>query len=230
MIDKSAFDIIGPYYQKAPPGRHHAPGRLCDATVYYLPSGGLDALKFDIEAASRGEAVRFTIGAVEKDTFSHKPILLPRRLEHDEAFVVAVAKRRPVVVVSSTITAPAVPGLPRQDFPDVFLVCPLYSFRDNHPPEFRLRVEAWEYNMLFHLPGSDDFELHEGFLRFDRCLVVPKGQLRLRNVALSDAALLALQNCISWFLTGELDKFFAEYRKKLLELLDRALEIPPKTL
>jgi hypothetical protein len=226
VIDKSAFDIVGEYYAQPSFGSEFMPGRVCDATVYYLPAGNLRVLKFDIEAANRGERISYDIGSVEAATFRHKPVVRPYPLEYNEAFVVAKAKRRPVVILSSPIVRPAVVGLPKQDFPDVYLVCPLYSFGDNHPLEFRLRLEAWEYSMLFHLPGSDEFGVCEGFLRFDRSIIIPQGQLRPRSVALTESALYALQHCFSWFLTGKLDSDFAEYRQKLLDALNRALQQP----
>lgn len=204
MLDKNAFDIIGKYYAASSRGSSHAPGGICDTTVYYLPPGPLNALSFDIEAANRGEPIKYDVVPATETSFKHKPVLRPRPLEYDEAFVVAKAKRRPVVILSEPVVPPVVAGLPRQDFPDAFLVCPFYSFRDNHPPEFRLRLEAWEWSVCFHVPASQEFAIHEGFLRFDRCLVVPQAQLRLRGVNLPENALLALYHCLSWFMTGNL--------------------------
>jgi hypothetical protein len=222
VIDKSAFDVIGNYYTR-PSDSDFVPGRICDAIVYYLPLGPLDVLRFDFDAANRGEPVRYTIGSVDERTFDHRPIVRPRPLGYDEAFVVARAKRRPVVILSTPSVRPPITGLPKQDFAEVYLVAPLYSFRDSHPREFRLRIEAWEYCTWFHLPRSDEFELYEGFLRLDRCLVIPRGQLRPRPVALTTNALFALHHCLWWFLTGELHTTLADYRRHLLEALEEAL-------
>jgi len=226
VVDKNAFDIIGDYYVR-PAGPDFAPGSICDATVYYLPPGPLDVLKFDFDAANRGEPVQYKIAAVDDITFNHRPVFGPRPLEHDEAFVVTRAKRRPVVILSSATVHPTIAGLPRQDFAEVYLVTPpLYSFRDNHPLEFRLRIAAWEYSMWFHLPGSEGFEVREGFLRLDRCLVIPRGQLRPRPVALTQNALFALHHSLWWFLTGELHATLADYRRYLLEALEETLKQP----
>lgn len=220
MIDKSAFDIIGAYYTKPAQGSGFEPGRICEAPVFFLPPV-LQTLKFDIDAANRGETVKFDIGPVNDKTFNHRPVTKPR-LDQHEAFVVVRAKRRPVVILSSPITFPGTPaGIHQKDFPEVFLVCPLFTFHDTHSQEFRLRIEAWEYNMLFYAPRNDEFLVEEGFLRFDLSQVVPKGQLRLRPVRLTDDAFLALRYCYSWFLTGTLDPTLAKYRETLLEALSR---------
>ncbi len=132
-------------------------------------------LKFDFDAANRGEPVQYKIAAVDDITFNHRPVFGPRPLEHDEAFVVTRAKRRPVVILSSATVHPTIAGLPRQDFAEVYLVTPLYSFRDNHPLEFRLRIAAWEYSMWFHLPGSEGFEVREGSYASTAALSSPEG-------------------------------------------------------
>ncbi len=222
MLDKSAFDIIGPYYTKARTA-DHTPGCFCESTVYYLPPGPLNVLKFDIEAANRGESVTYKVVQADESAFAHNPVLLPRPLEHDEAFGVVKMKRRSVVLMSPTIIRPTVVGLPRQDYPSVYVACPLYRFHDTHVREYRLRVEAWEYPFLFHLPASEEFGIIEGFMRLDRVVMIPEGQLRLTGAALTDDALTALRHYFTWYLTGKMDAAFAEYRRLLLEELNRAL-------
>jgi len=227
VIDKAAFDIIGKYYASPKGGPSFLPGQFCDTTVYHLLKGDLKVLKFDIEAVNRGEEITYTVGSVDDQTFNHKPVVRPRPLEWNEAFAVVKASRRRVLLLSPTVAHPGVPGLPKEPFPEVNLVCPMYRFHDIHPLEFRLRLEAWEYPMFFYLPRDDDFEIIEGFLRFDHCLAIPKGQLRLTKPALTDSALYALHHYFLWFLTGKMDEYFADYRRCLLEALDRALHTPP---
>lgn len=222
MIDKTAFDIIGPYYTDSRPGIDFVPGRICEATALYLPPV-LEFLRFDYDAANRGGKIEFTIGVLDDKTFDHTPVTGLRPLQRREAFVVTRAKRRPVVILSAPTQWPRI-GVARQDFPEVYLVCPLHRFRDTHEREFRLRVEAWEYSMLFHMPSHATYEIRQGFLRLDRCQIVPKGQLRLKPVALTENALLGLQHYLSWFSTGRLDPDFANYRRLYLEALARTLE------
>jgi len=220
MLDKSAFDAIGPYYIK-PTSSQFVPGLICDAVTYHLPPA-LDFLKFDVDAANRGDPITYSIGSQDNKTFDHTPVVRPRPLRRREAFVVATAKRRPGVILSSTLVRPV--GAPKQDFPDTFLIAPLFSFNDNHENEFRLRVEAWEYSHLFFTPDDVVFGIERGFLRFDRCQVIPAGLLRPRTVAMTNDAFLALRYYFEWFLTGKIDAAFATYRSSLLELVAKTLK------
>jgi hypothetical protein len=109
----------------------------------------------------------------------------PEELLVDEALGVVTVRNRRVVLLSNPVQQPR--GAPRQDFVPSHLVCPMYRFHDTHSTAFRLRVQAWEYEWLFHLPASDEFGIVEGFLRLDRVVVVPVGQLRLTDVMLNSA-------------------------------------------
>jgi hypothetical protein len=77
--------------------------------------------------------------------------------------------------------------------------------------------------MWFHLPADDEFGIDEGFVRLDRSLVLPRGQLRPRSIALTPNALFALHQCLWWFLTGELHTTLADYRSIRLEELRQTL-------
>jgi hypothetical protein len=219
MLDKSAFDIIGLYYTK-PPSSQFLPGLVSDSVTYHLPPV-LDFLKFDVDAANRGDPIAYSIGSSDSKTFDHTPVVRPRPLRRHEAFVVATAKRRPGVILSSPLVRPV--GAPKQDFPDTYLIAPLFSFNDNHENEFRLRVEAWEYSHLFFMPEDPGLGIERGFLRFDRCQVIPAGLLRARTVAMTENAFLALRYYFEWFLTGKIDATFASYRSSLLELVAKTL-------
>jgi len=226
VINKTAFDIIGTYYTNAGTGGY-APGRVCESTVYYLPPGPLNALKFNIDAANRGDAITYSVVQADESTFKHNPVLRPRPLEHDEAFGIVKMKRRSVVLLSPTAVRPSVAGLPKQDFPSVYLACPMFRFHDTHVQEFRLRLEAWEYPFLFHLPPSDEFGILEGFLRLDLVIVIPEGQLRLTGTTLTGDALTALHHCFTWYLTGKMDDAFAKYRGLLLGEVTKILSSSP---
>jgi hypothetical protein len=217
VIDKSDIDIIGAYYERAPAGTDLRPGRICETVVTYLPVKR-EVLKFDMAAANRGESVAYSIGGPDKETFRHIPVKTPP-LASDEAFLVVRGKMRPVIVLSMVTSAVKGVGVIERDFIDVHLVVPLYSFQDTHPQVFRLRIEAFEYNRFFHLPTSDEFALHEGFLRFDRSQVMPKGLLKPTGFALTSNALFVLHHWFQYFLTDELDRDLAEYRSELLKRL-----------
>jgi len=221
VLDKSAFDIIGPYYQKPPDPGSHTPGRIYETRVYYFPPGHLSVLKFDYEAANRGENIKFEVGEPDRTTFDHIPVRLPHPLERDEAFGIVTMKNRRVVLLSNPIEQPR--GAPRQDFPASHLVCPMFRFQDTHTAEFRLRVQAWEYEFLFHLPEGADFGITEGFLRLDRIVAIPLGQLRPTNVSLTQNAFFGLQECLGCHVRGTMDPDLAEYRRLLIEELNKVL-------
>jgi hypothetical protein len=221
VLDKSAFDIIGPYYASPPAAAVHIPGRIYETRVYYFPPGSLNVLKFDYEAANRGESVKYDVGPGDATAFDHIPVRLPRPLQRDEAFGVVTVSNRRVVLLSNPVEQPR--GAPRQDFPASHLVCPMFRFHDTHDAEFRLRVQAWEYEWLFHLPENIDFGVIEGFLRLDRIVAIPLGQLRPTNVMLTANAFMALRECLNCFAGGTMDADFAEYRRLLLEELNRVL-------
>jgi hypothetical protein len=220
VIDKADIDIIGAYYQKAPAGTDLGPGRICDTIVTYLPLSR-DVLKFDMDAANRGERITYTMGPPDKTTFNHIPVKNPP-LERDEAFLVVRGKSRPVVVLSMLTSPVRGVGVIERDFIDVHLVVPLYSFQDTHTQAFRLRVEAFEYNRFFYMPTSDEFSLHEGFLRFDRSQVIPKGLLKPSGVTLTSNAVYVLHHWFEYFMTDELDRDLADYRGELLKRLPSA--------
>jgi len=221
VLDKGAFDIIGEYYKRSSADDGYVPGRICETRTYYLPPGPLKVLRFDYEAANQGEQLKYEVGEVDAQTFNHTPVRLPIPLQRDEALGVVTMKNRRVVLLSNPVRQPH--GAPRQDFLPSYLVCPMFRFRDTHSTEFRLRVQAWEYEWLFHLPASDEFGIAEGFLRLDRLVAIPLGQLRLTNVMLSESALLALQECLNTFIGGTMDRDFADYRRLLLGELNRVL-------
>jgi hypothetical protein len=216
MIDKTGIDIIGEYYRKPPGGPDFFPGRICDIVAIYLPTK-LEVVGFDYAAANRGDPVTYAIGPPDTNTFTHMPVAGTRKLESDEALLVVKGKHRPGVILSTTPTNITVAGIVARDFPEAYLIVPLYSFQDTHPQAFRLRVQAFEYNMLFHIPLSSVFGVKEGMLRFDRVQVIPRGLLRPWGCALTDDALWVLQHWFRYFLTDELDRTLADFRAELLK-------------
>jgi hypothetical protein len=219
MIDKKAFDLIEDYYARPSPQAAYEPGRFCESLIFFQPST-IDAIKFDIEAANRGDSLTYTIGPPDDKTFDHSPVTRPHRLDQHEALIAVPAKHRPAIILSTPMSP--LTGIGRviaRDFPESFLVAPLFTFHERHTNDFRIRIEAWEYNMLFYLPQAEDVE--ESFLRFDRCQVVPKGRLRLMPVQLSPRGLDALRQCWGWFMSGHMDEIFAEFRRLLLEAIGR---------
>jgi hypothetical protein len=215
------FRLVDAYYQKAPGGPDHVPGQICDAIAFHLLPK-LEVLKFDYDAANRGEEILHEIGAPDAKSFDHPPVYRPRKLDQREALAVVPAKRRPGIILSSPLPLPGKATVVAKDFPEAFLIAPLYSFQDTHSEEFRRRVQALEYSMLFYLPDDDTAEIHEGFLRFDRAVVVPKGLLRVTPYALTEDAHHVLKECFHWFLTGQLkDEQVADARKIYLEAIER---------
>ena len=190
-------DLFGTWYERSDE-ESLGPGHICWALVPFLLEGRPQFVHFDYDAANRGEPVQCSIGPQKQDTFNHRPVVpAPYTLEASEALVVLRAKRRPVILLSEPLQFV---GRLRKDFPPSVVACPIYSFKDHHIPEFRSRVIALEYPSVFYVPDGRDFP--EGFVRFDRVIMLPTGYLQKSGVRLASEALALLREHFWWFLTG----------------------------
>jgi len=145
--------------------------------------------------------------------FNHTPVH-ELHLASDEEFLVLKAKRRLLLVISQGAGDWPLGGARLRE--SGYVCLPLYSFHDDDPPDLRIRVKAHEYPWWVCLPENAIPRLKEGFIRLDRMQVVEKRLLEPRTVALTDDALFLVSEWLRYYLTGEIDPLFLEYRSELL--------------
>ena len=146
--------------------------------------------------------------------FNHNPIH-ELTLPSDEELLVNRAKRRPVIVVSQKNDYWQPGG--RRLSTSGFVCVPMYSFQASDPGAFRDRVRAQEYPWWLYLPGTHGF--NEGFARLDRVLVSERSHLQPMRSALTDDALWFVSEWLRYYLTGDIDDVFWDYREESLRVL-----------
>jgi hypothetical protein len=154
------------------------------------------------------------------DLFNHMPSYTPK-VEADEELLAVGAKRRMGVVAS----LPQPPWQETAGIPtmEAYLLIPLYSFHEDHPEEFRLRVRAFEYPSLVYAPVEPSAGIDkEGFLLLERAQFVARPFMRPANVRLTDEAMRLVDAWLWYVLMGEIDPDLLELRGLLMqELLGR---------
>ncbi|TKJ28838.1 MAG: hypothetical protein CEE40_10560 [Chloroflexi bacterium B3_Chlor] len=219
-------DLIGAYYEVSSAQRQNAYER---GEIYWAPSlylerdltlvrpFGSDAWAGEIDG---WEFVAAGQADLRPPPFEHPP-LWSVRLETREEYLRLKAKQRPSILLSS---APE-PWTYRsgETRESVYLMLPMFSFHDDDPAEFRLRVRALQYRELFYLPSDESLRMVEGFTRFDRAHVVPRNWLQGHRVRLSDDAMLVLDEWFKFFILGTADDWLLEYRADLGRAVDRLL-------
>jgi len=216
-----AEELISRYYESATTQEQN---RYERGQIYWAPSlfieRELKVLYPRGEPPWGTEPTLWEIRPEDDSTFQHQPLRRPE-LRADEAFVVLKAKRRPVIIMSSHPEVWTYRSGQRRE--EVFLVIPMFSFEEEDPVEFKLRMKALSYRELFYLPEDAVLGMEEGFARFDRCHVVPKKWLRRRRVTLSADALDLMTEWFNFFLTGKASDFIIEYRNDLQVALKETL-------
>ena len=110
-----------------------------------------------------------------------------------------------------------------------FLVTPLYTttneagdLKDYIDREMILRAQAYQFENVFYLPESKEFDMKESFARLDRMVFVNANTIRPKPICLSDDALELLREwtwkCFGFPLEGlnpALDKFIEKAAKDL---------------
>lgn len=213
-----AFELVDVYFRAVPKEFKDQviPGRVCwvpslylvetvvGLTVRYADPGYERDILFELVSETENPAL-----------FNHDPLKHPP-LRKNEAFLAVKAKRRPVIVLSRpTVKRSAASGVDH-DFPQCFIVAPLYTFGDAEEPysqEFIERVKAMEYDEFLYIPKSDEFDIEESFVRFDRVQSVAKRNIRLESTMLTDDAFDLLKDWIRYYLAGPLEGTIADYRK-----------------
>ncbi|GAG11099.1 unnamed protein product, partial [marine sediment metagenome] len=170
-------------------------GQLYWAPMYYLTERmkylrptGCDPYhkrppEFQIQTAEREQILGR--GDKEESIFHHLPLLYPQfdvKLASDEVYVVQVAKKRLVILMSSPSTPWRVSsGRTREN---CCLVAPVYSFNEGHSGQWRCAVGNFQFEELFYVPKSTTHTIADGYVRFDRVQTVPRAWLGRARVAL----------------------------------------------
>lgn len=109
---------------------------------------------------------------------------------------------------------------------DCYLVAPLYSVKDTanrykYEEEFILKVQAYQYPSMFYVPDSDEFNIQESIVRFDKMCVINRIVLRPIPVCLTDDGYYCLINWFNHLMGAELDEILTYYRKQALKTLEK---------
>lgn len=219
-------DLIETYYEASTTQRQDTYNR---GEIYWAPSlflerdlrlvrpVGPDPWAGDIDG---WEIKKATETDLDPPPFDHPPLISPR-LETREEYLAIKAKKRPVILFSSAAEAWTYrSGKTRES---VYAILPMFSLYEDDPIEFRLRIQALHYRELFYLAPDDSLGMAEGFVRFDRMHVVPKGWLKRRLVRLTDDAMLLLDEWFKFYVTGEAPDWLLQYREELGRTVDELL-------
>lgn len=190
-------------------------GQLCEAPGYYLPRE-FQAISLERYDPRNEDNNLYKIMRNPPTLFDHPPVY-ELRLSSKEELIIIKCKLRPFIIVSHEIIEWLYPGgEPREE---CYVGVPLYSFHDDHIPEFRNRVRCLEYPTLIYLPSDERLGVREGFARLDRVQVIPKAWLTPRTIALTEDAFFFLSEWLRFYITGEIDELFSQYRRELMASL-----------
>ncbi len=219
-------DLIGDYYEVSTPQAeaayqrgeiHWVPSLYLERDLKLVRPVGPDPWAGDVEG---WEMIEASQPDLHPPPFDHPPLRSPP-LESREEHLALKAKLRPSILFSS---APEQWCYRSGDVREsVYLVLPMFSFHEEDRDEFRLRVRALAYRELFYLPEDNRLRMIEGFVRFDRAHVVPRGWMKPHSVRLSDDAMLMLEEWFVFYLTGTASDWLLEYRAELGAALDDLL-------
>lgn len=204
------------------------PGQIVSAhTVYPPPEPWILKVEnynaFDVRKSS------YVVKRFEKEDRSHMPIA-ELGLRNDENYYLYHGKERPLIVVKGIGSRWLKPN---QD-ESLYLCAPVFSFKNRHNEEFRIKVMGFCFPSLFYLPPDSNGCSEESAVRFE--LVQPIARRALNNyfkgnpskpVALSDEAYSLFANHLGRFIFGEdLDLSICEqidaYRSLVVEGLSKS--------
>lgn len=200
--------LIDDYYRD--PGREIEPGSICWAPSLYLVEG-LAALRVKYAEPGNEKNILLTlVSSRDVKLFEHEPIKHPP-IRKTEEFLAVKAKVRLVIVLSLPNVAVEARLRDPAEFPESFVVAPIYTFQvGEHPeegeqdfdPEFVERVKYFVYHQFFYLPASEQYGIRESFARFDRLQVVARRNLDRPKARLTENALVGFRDFLAYYLTG----------------------------
>ncbi|MBI2907050.1 MAG: hypothetical protein HYX92_05280 [Chloroflexi bacterium] len=213
-------DLVGEYFTNTTvaEAKRLKRGQICLGHALYLESNvatiALCEYKPENEHLNRYKVLWNT---PREALFNHTPVH-ELQLASDEEFLVIKAKKRPLVILSERNEGW---GAAADRTREKAVTCaPMYSFHERDTREFRDRVYACEYPCWVYVPKHDALHVKEGFLRLDRLQVIEESCLEPIPKALTESALYAVSEWLRYYLRGEIDPLFLDYRRQCLDALE----------
>src|SRR3972149_5488697 len=224
MPEKYLDEIISPFYSKvdSASGNTFFRGRIYWTHCFYTHEN----LEFwrpkDYEDETKTSAKYFCIDSAGSDAFRRRAPLHTPRLEINEEFVVARAKKRPVILITPTperINIRALRG--GRIHKNVCLVAPLYSVegvdgKAKFPEDFVNRIRNMEYRHLFFIPEDSGGQIRHSICRLDSMQAIFAPHLESTDLCLSAEVIDILCGQIEFFMTNSYVGDYQVYRESLI--------------
>jgi hypothetical protein len=199
LLCQNFYKFINPASASAP-----IPGQIVWAHTVYPPKDPwiLKVIHYNALDDSKSQ---YIVKRYQKDDQSHMPIA-ELGLHADENYYLYVGKQRPLVVIKGVGSRWLNPLYDES----LYACVPVFSFKERHKQEFRMRTMAFSYPSLFYLPAEADGCAEDSAVRFE--LMQPIARKALHNyfkgqpprpVALSDEAFALFINHLGRFLWGK---------------------------
>ena len=190
---------------------------------FSLDGSQLPRLKLDYNDQEHPENSSYTVDVIDVKRFdprTDKPIYR-LGLSSDDLVLTIPHKTRPVIIISDATPDWKVYKGERRDY---YWVAPVYSVKDQagaykFSEEFLLRTQAYEYPNLFYLPESNEHDVHESLVRFDRAFFTHESFLTPQPKQLSEEATMSVSKWFQFFAGAELDELLYTYRELALQEL-----------
>jgi hypothetical protein len=141
---------------------------------------------------------------------------------NDEFGILNLHKFRPVVLISEEIHFWKDE---QRDNGKGHIVAPLYTTKDENGYKFSqmflLNVQAYKYPNLFYLPESNQFNVRESIMRFDRLTVLSSILLEHCPTSLTDDAMYCVTHWLQYLLSGEADEILMNYRDFAIQNINK---------
>jgi hypothetical protein len=172
---------------------------------------------------SSTSATDFRITAAGQDAFRRGAPLYSPQLATNEEFIVAKAKRRPVIVTSPAPPDPRIPpGTGRRVHRAIALVVPLFSLvdavtgRPKLPEAFIDRVRTLEFPEFLYLPPEPGVLPLPSLARLSEMRPAFEAHLERLDCQLAPEVQRVLEGQLQFLVAGAAGTLYHEYREELL--------------
>lgn len=225
MPDKYLDEIISPFYSKSTSASENpfTRGRIY-WTHFFFTHENLEFWRpKDYEDETKTSAKYFYIDTAGSDAFRRRAPLHTPKLAINEEFIVARAKKRPVILITPTperVNIQAIRGGGRIH-KNICLVAPLFSVegpdgKAKFPSDFINRIRNMEYPHLFFMPESSDGQIKHSICRLDSMQAIFAPHLESTDLCISDAVVDILCGQIEYFMTNSYGGDYQVYREGLI--------------
>ena len=221
--EKYLDEIISPFYSKVTNASENlSRGRICWTHCFYTHEN----LEFwrpkDYEDETKTSAKYFYIDTSSSDAFNRRAPLHNPRLEINEEFIVARAKKRPVILIAmpEKINIRSFRG-GGKIHKNVCLVAPLFGVegidgKAKFPDEFINRIRSMEYPHLFFVPEDAGGLIRHSICRLDSIQATFAPHLEYTSLSLSNEAIDVICGQIEFFMTNSYRGDYQVYRESLI--------------